>query len=211
MNLNLNEINIGEELIIKNKPINDFYLCNICLNIILNPKMCYECQNLFCGLCIDKYQIKNNDCPNCRKPFVEMKILRHLKLILNQMELKCPLKCEEIINYENMEFHLKRCRNAPKLYRCKFCQTEIIKINFQENSDILKHNKECCLIPVFCIFCKKEFKNKDFDSHITSCFEILISCDICKINYPKNLIGAHNKYYCNLLCKLNNLLKQLIV
>ena len=208
MKINLNQLNIGEELIIKNKPIDDFYLCKICLNIINYPKMCYECENLFCGQCINNYQTHNKDCPNCRKPFIEMKITRHLKLILNQMVIKCPLNCEKNINYESLESHLKLCKNTPKINKCKLCKTEIIN-NFQDNTEMMKHNKECSHIPFICGFCKKEMKKKDFDSHIISCPQTLISCDNCKINYPKNLIDTHNQYYCNFLCQLNKLFKEI--
>ena len=77
----LSEINIGEELILKNKPTNDFFLCNICLNIIINPKMCYECEDFFCSSCIDNYLSKKKECPTCRKTFEPMKIYRHIKKI----------------------------------------------------------------------------------------------------------------------------------
>ena len=158
--MNLNQLNIGEELIINNKSIDDFYSCKICLNILLNPKMCYECENFFCGQCIDNFQIHNKNCPNCRQPFVEMKILKHFKLILNQMTIKCPLKCEDNINYENVESHIKSCKNAPKLNKFKLCQTEIITNNFQDNFEIIKHNKECSEIPFICGYCKKELKKR---------------------------------------------------
>ena len=171
--------------------------------------MCYECENFFCGHCIDNDQLYNKQCPYCRKPFEGWKILNHFKLILRKIVIKCPLKCEENIDYENIESHLKNCKNAPKLNKCKLCQTEIIILNLQDNSEIIKHNKECYQIPIICGYCKTVIKKKDFDSHIISCPQSLISCDICKINYPKNLIDTHIKFYCNLFCDLKKLFKEI--
>ena len=83
--------------------------------------MCCKCEKFFCGHCIDNNKIHNKFCPNCRNQFVEMKITKHIELILNEMIIKCPLKCEENFNYENIESHSKCSNNAPKFNKCKLC------------------------------------------------------------------------------------------
>ena len=128
--------------------------------------MCNECENFYCGDCIDHHLLNNKSCPTCRKQFEEKKISRHLKLLLNQIVIKCPLKCEVNINYENLESHLFICNNAKKIYKCKLCRTEIITKNFEDKNEILKHNKKCLNIPVICKYCKKEFKKGIRLTHI---------------------------------------------
>ena len=110
----MNELNLGEELIIKNKPSILFYRSSICLNILNNLIICNECENLYCCDWVNNHLLNNNNCPTCRKQFEGRKISRHFKLFLNQMELNCPLKFEVNINYENLESHLLKFRNAKK-------------------------------------------------------------------------------------------------
>lgn len=52
----------------RNGELNQFFVCQICLKVILDPKECIKCQTAFCAGCIDKWvgqsPLENNSsCP----------------------------------------------------------------------------------------------------------------------------------------------------
>ena len=60
-------------------------VCSICLDIVYDPVMCGNCENLFCRHCINIQLEKSCTCPN-KCIFEEKPINRVLKNLLNKFE-----------------------------------------------------------------------------------------------------------------------------
>ena len=46
-------------------PVQDYYTCSICFNVVWNVESCGGCEALFCGKCIGDWLNKNKNCPLC--------------------------------------------------------------------------------------------------------------------------------------------------
>ena len=58
---------INEETIVKNEIyecFKDSIICPICLEIMIEPVICLECQNSFCKKCKEYLKKKGENCPN---------------------------------------------------------------------------------------------------------------------------------------------------
>ena len=66
------ETYINEETIVKNEiydAFKDDINCPICRDILIEPQMCMNCQNVYCRKCIEEWSKRNNKCPNrCDNP-----------------------------------------------------------------------------------------------------------------------------------------------
>ena len=104
-----------EEYINKNTIIeNEIYIafkesvtCPLCLNILINPVMCMNCQKNFCKRCIDSYSQKNSKCPNeCSEPKYQISLGKNE--ILSKLKFKCK-KCETQFQYDEAQKHNDCC------------------------------------------------------------------------------------------------------
>ena len=101
---------INDDTIIKN----DLYLtfqesvvCPICSNILINPHMCMNCQNVYCKKCIDDWSKKDNKCPNrCENPNYKKSLEKNN--ILSKLKFECK-KCKKEILYDDMKKHVDSC------------------------------------------------------------------------------------------------------
>ena len=105
------------------KEIVDEFLCIICLNLVNSPKICSNCDKLFCEDCLEKwFDVNSTDkCANCLDKFVAAKIQRIIIEILNKFEINCPaIPCSSKISNENLNNHLKNdCEYFEKEAKCK--------------------------------------------------------------------------------------------
>ena len=82
--------------------------CPICSNILINPLMCMNCQNVYCKKCIDGWSKKDNKCPNrCENPNYKPSVEKNN--ILSKLKFKCQ-KCGEEILYDNVKSHIESCK-----------------------------------------------------------------------------------------------------
>ena len=44
--------------------VHPFLICTICTNVLIDPKECKVCHNAFCGLCLERWLERKNECPN---------------------------------------------------------------------------------------------------------------------------------------------------
>lgn len=85
----------------------DSLICPICSNILINPLMCMNCQNVYCQKCVDEWSKKDNKCPNrCENPNYKKSIEKNN--ILSKLKFKCE-KCGEEIFYDNVGKHRESC------------------------------------------------------------------------------------------------------
>ncbi len=194
--------------IVENKPSTDFYLCEICQNIIISPKKCSECEKLFCGKCIESWLLKNNEnkCTRCRKDFELREIGFNEKCLLNNMIVECPFNCGEKFLYEKLEHHLKNCTQIIRKYTCELCQMSIDLKNENLN-ELSNHNENCLGILYECFNCFKKFYKDSLEDHENLCKERLKKCSNCRLNYYEKFSSAHDSFYCE---KINFLLNFII-
>lgn len=108
---------INEENLIKDQIYQDLessITCIICLNIIIEPMICMNCQNIYCKKCIQNWSKINNKCPNRCENSNYQKCIETSKL-LSKLNFNCK-HCNSIINYDEMEKHyLSKCELGNKL------------------------------------------------------------------------------------------------
>ena len=92
---------------------NSLMKCHICNKILKNPMMCVNCQGIFCKKCIEKWQEKNEKCPNnCNQPNYAQN--KDKIALLSMIKYKCK-NCKEIVNYYDVDYHLGlKCGNAKE-------------------------------------------------------------------------------------------------
>ena len=112
-NNNLNNIEITEKLEISPDEISninevsnmkDLLICPICLNILIDPVQCNQCNKCFCKSCIDHYVDSRIKCPfRCMNPlYFGNKFVNN---VLSILKFKCKNKCDKIINYDELIKH----------------------------------------------------------------------------------------------------------
>ena len=57
--------------------------CQVCMNLVNDPKQCAFCDKLYCSKCIQHWLKQNQNCPNCKEPFVSYPRIN--KIILNAL------------------------------------------------------------------------------------------------------------------------------
>ena len=136
----------------KFKGIEKFILCPICEGIVNIPYECLECQNNFCQNCIEKWKLKNNNCPFRCKEF-NLIHNRFLENILSELlKFRCDKECDEIINYKDINKHYNgECKNIVNYdYKEKFeeISLEFTKLTVkyenlvESNKDLMEKTNE---------------------------------------------------------------------
>lgn len=199
------DLKLGESLIVKNKPLEDFYKCKLCDNILIEPIACQECEAIMCTGCLKSKLNEVDKCVICEgNPFKEAKNNKQLSYILNQIILKCPFDCNQTVEYENLLRHLEICETAPKFFSCELCGNSV-KVDKVNKEALAKHQKECPSIIMKCIHCNNEYEKKNLQIHMKNCEYKLYLCPICKIKYPGKFRLAHNDYYCRQITEIHKI------
>ena len=92
---------IDDDCLIINKEyfenIKDFITCIICLELVIDPRQCPQCQNCFCNLCYIKSNKQN--CPyKCKE--TKFYIPRMITALISKLLFKCKTStCENLIKY----------------------------------------------------------------------------------------------------------------
>ena len=101
---------INKETVIKNdifKLFDESVTCLICKNILINPVMCMNCQNVYCKNCTEKWSKENQKCPNgCDNQNYQKCITKNE--ILSKLKFKCA-KCGDEILYDDAKKHHDSC------------------------------------------------------------------------------------------------------
>ena len=117
------------------------YLCPICTNVVEDMVMCGSCEGLMCQTCIQYWQNKSTDCPLCRENYVEVRIPKKVRNLLNQCEFHCPYDCGETFIYEHRKTHYNECVECSKsTQKCPFCAINMNQIQ----GDLSSHAKGEC-------------------------------------------------------------------
>jgi len=95
--------------IIKNKVDYSFFRksidCNICKDIILDPRLCGECENLLCKSCFNT----KSSCPSCQSTTI-IEVDSQNKRILDLIKLKCKYSCE--VSLSDAANHMNKIKHG---------------------------------------------------------------------------------------------------
>lgn len=155
--------------------------CQICSNIATNPKMCEECEVLYCGNCASTLLLNSKsediNCRNCPEPLNLKPLSKSLKRILDDFDIQCPsmnLNCPPPISYKNLISHLDECRYWQGFSKCLGCGL------IGKTHSIEDHITTCPFVYFKCDICSNIVKRKDIEVHQETCKK-LPNCEMCKI------------------------------
>ena len=97
---------VNEKTVIKDNTYNilkDSILCKSCGCIMIEPVMCFECQDNFCKKCVEKWK-NEKTCPKkCKNPTIKDVIQEKNKI--NRLKFKCVKGCGEEIPFDDLKAH----------------------------------------------------------------------------------------------------------
>lgn len=224
----IDNIIIEDRIMNKNEYDYKSLLCTICKGLLVSPKSCVNCENLFCLKC--KENQLNNDIPckcsekkyskahkfiveSLNKLIIQCKYHKNgctTSILYNQLEshepecdyseITCQNEgCDKIMLLLELEEHLNQCNY--KQVNCCYCNSTFKKL------DINAHEDNCDFKSIKCTGCSGNFYLKEYKIHEESCEEIIISCQRCNFNYKKREYKNHDDYS----CAMNNFEKIKIV
>ena len=202
--LDMKQFKIPVELICSKtniSTVNQEFECPICLHLLLNPKFCSKCEQMFCSDCISNCLQKKNSCPLCRGVFSESKIPRQLINLLNNVMILCPNNCRTKLCYSDLSDHLTRCQFTLFTTKCKSCSIEIADKNNFKN--LKSHLNECGDILISCdqTGCRAMFKRKMKNNHLEDCDYVIKTCENCENSYTAMKYNDHTRKECANLIK----------
>jgi len=156
--------------------------CQICNNIATNPKMCEECEVLYCGNCTATLLLgSNNDnqisCKNCPEPLILKPLSKSLQRIIDDFHLRCPSlndNCSQPILFRDLVDHLDECKYWIGFSKCLGCGL------IGKNHAIEDHVLACPFTYFKCDICSNIVKRKETDIHRETCTKIFPNCELCK-------------------------------
>lgn len=181
---------INQELLSDNhKSIGTELICTICLEIVFDPVMCSNCENLFCKVCIKRLLSKTNKCPNqCQFSEKEKNIM--LKKLLNRIEFKCmyfKCGCTALVSYADFLNHINKCDYG--VFQCMSPSCEYQNNRFEMQS----HINVCPFREFVCSFCDEKHLRKFFDQHFLECGNKRTDCKYCKKGYLNKELQSHTE------------------
>lgn len=120
-------------------------ICQICSNLLDNPKMCSKCEMTFCSKCIDEWLKKKKECPTrcVNSKFKEITV--SLRRFIECLKLKCKFGCEvSLISYKQ---HMVACIQENKKTNCwncgQACKASDLKVKEELEYNDLKKKMKC--------------------------------------------------------------------
>ncbi len=158
------------------KKVEESVICNICCNILNNPKTCSVCENFYCSSCLIDWNKNDLDlkCPmKCPNSNFNNSTPRVFKNIISQLEFTCIKECGSIILYNDYISHVNSCMG--KLKSCPVCSSLICKDKLDQYNENLKLKLE----------------NEDLTNQISSLNEKLNRMELDFSSYQKDLKSKH--------------------
>lgn len=91
----------------------DYFDCVICQQVVINPKICVFCNNLFCKFCITEWKKKKPFCPFKCNTSSEMEIgdiPASIKNLYQSLSVKCSREdCKEVVSLQELVKHEMNC------------------------------------------------------------------------------------------------------
>lgn len=117
---NISPKNIQNKEFLNN--IENNVVCKLCSFVLIDPKQCSNCKNLYCSICIEVWLKNNKNCPfNCC--FYEIQNASNkINNILEDLKIKCDY-CYIIFDYKNYISHTNTC-SEKILVTCPICNNK---------------------------------------------------------------------------------------
>jgi len=185
----------------------DHITCSICMNVVNHPiSKCRDCEDLFCGDCIEKYLKTKNNCPKCRqKPFENQNLGPKFRILLNNFIFNCPMECGGTFGLSDIENHKHYCEKLEDIFQCSLCDEKI------ENHPNMKqiHKKQCEKMKNSCPYCKNVIFVDEFENHLKYCLEWFDYCQDCKLMVSRKFKDGHETLFCSYIKNISHLLKKI--
>ena len=98
---------VNDETIIKDdkfEVFKEYVVCPICDCLMIEPVMCFSCQNNYCKKCIEKWKERGGECPNkCSNPIFKDVIGRNR--LISKFKFKCINGCGAEILFDDIKKH----------------------------------------------------------------------------------------------------------
>lgn len=171
-----------------------------------NAVVCKKCETVYCKDCIESWKKTNNICPMRCQP---MELIPIEKTILVQQLDRIQIKCK----YHNFGCTTKVGVKDPKVHEndCYYKQMECSKCKESVNDGFFLDHliSKCSKSRLTCFVCLAQHNLSAFHSHIKSCIDSFLICEVCSDYHPKesfSVDGLSNKCKMKLiLCKKCNL------
>lgn len=149
--VNHDNIYVPFDLCLSDEIYSNPLICVSCNNIAAEAKMCIECEDLYCNLCIRKItrDFNESECINCHKKLRLKNLNKLISNLLNNLILCCPSNydfennklrqvkvCRDIVVYRDILEHLRICSHYEKFAECVNCKFP------GRYSSVLNHLKE---------------------------------------------------------------------
>ena len=100
---------VNENTIIKDAQYENFkeiIFCQICECLMIEPVMCFNCQNYFCKKCTEDWKSRNNNnsCPNRCEDTIMRNVIGKNRLI-SKFKFKCIKGCGAEIPFDDINNH----------------------------------------------------------------------------------------------------------
>jgi len=173
------------------------FICPLCKGIIIEPALCDECMNIFCGKCIRDY-LKSHDniCLSGKKVEQEPKYFPIFQQHLNLFDMKCKNfvnGCNWSGKFGKYKDHINECPKEPLICGYEGCKQMILRENFD------RHINECQFKPINCINCGINLKKDEVEKHDLICLKKVINCpQNCGEKFERSKLNEHLK-----ICRMN--------
>ena len=99
---------VNEDTIVKDTQYENFkenIYCQICECLMIEPVMCFNCQNYFCKKCTEDWKSRNNNsCPNRCENSIMKDVIGKNRLI-SKFKFKCIKGCGAEIPFDDINNH----------------------------------------------------------------------------------------------------------
>ncbi|EGC40448.1 hypothetical protein DICPUDRAFT_74017 [Dictyostelium purpureum] len=198
------KINILDIIAIKESEVEEELVCSICANIMIDPTSSLLCSShVFCKACLVKWLEKSQSCPTCRcevpKDTEYALVLKvEFEDKINNIKVHCPYAfkddsfeeidhdhgCKEIITVSKFRQHINQCIYQFK----KICG--MMRLYEMHNH----YEKECPYVILECIYCSKQYRRGNTESHLKKCQKVLVECgNGCIEKFARSEIEQHSK------------------
>ena len=102
------DLYIDNESVIKDDKYESFksmIMCYICKNILIEPKMCKDCQIACCNKCIKLWVASGKACPKCEKKNADFVGSKGRLALLSLVSFLCE-KCSQTVKYGGVSEHI---------------------------------------------------------------------------------------------------------
>lgn len=170
-------------------------LCNICHAVLEKPTAVCKNSHTFCADCIETWEKRSNECPDCRAPITNKLRILPLQNLILAMNIKCPEKARG----ENDETNKRARQEGAEDVSESQCNDECCGWQGSLSDYVEKHrSKECMFRSVECpLGCKKMIRVLELESHKTGdCEHQIVKCSLCNKKIRQHKLQGHEIYRC---------------